>query len=95
MMTAKTSKGTKSTIVIGKFIKRIREELNLTRRQVASSLGYAWPNFVGMLETGSGKFPLDRWTRFADVLKVPRHEFLKLVITQMHPDMLPHLIFKE
>jgi transcriptional regulator with XRE-family HTH domain len=77
-------------ILVGCFIKKRRKEINMSRRDLAKKLGYQWPNFIGMLETGAAKFPVESWARYADALEVPRGKFLRLVLEEVFPDMLPY-----
>ena len=82
---------------MGEFIRERREELGMTQREFGAELGYAYGNFIGMLETGQSRFPIDKWQRYAEVLEVPREEFLRRVFEDNEDlrTMLPYLEFKS
>jgi transcriptional regulator with XRE-family HTH domain len=80
---------------LGRFIRARREELGLSQLQLARALGYKWSNFIGMIETGSAMFPFDRWDDFAKELQLPKHEFLRLVLAELFPRVLPYVEFVE
>lgn len=86
--------GDKISIKVGRTIRERREELNMTQGELAKKLGYKYSNFIGMVENGQWKFPIDRVFQFADSLDIPRHEFLRLIIGELHPDWMPYLSFK-
>jgi transcriptional regulator with XRE-family HTH domain len=80
---------------LGRFLRMRREELGLSQLQLARALGYKWGNFIGMIETGSAMFPFDRWDDFAKELQIPKHEFLRLVMSELFPKVLPYVQFIE
>jgi len=81
--------------LFGKFIRERREHLGMTLLDVAARLGYKWGNFIGMIETGAAQFPLDKWEQYAEVMEVPKHEFLRKVLEELHPRMLSYLEFRD
>ena len=81
-------------LVIGPFIRRRREEIGMTQLQLGKALGHKYGNFVGMLEKGQSPFPAEHWKKYAEVLQVPYHRFLRLVIEELYPDMLEYLKFE-
>ena len=80
---------------VGFFIKKRREKLGLSRRELAQKLGYKWPTFISMLENGAAQFPVHKWREYADVLSTPRHQFLRLVLATYFPEMLPYVVFRD
>ena len=77
------------------FIKERREELSISRDNLARMLGYKRPNMITMIENGKAGFPIDRWQIFAKALDVLKHDFLKLVLEEKYPGMLPYLRFVD
>jgi len=80
-------------LVIGPFIRKRREELGMTQLQMGKALRHRYGNFVGMIEKGQSPFPMEHWKEYADILQVPRHEFLKVVLEDLYPDTLDYLQF--
>ena len=78
---------------IGDCIKKRREELRLTQADLGKALGYRYGNFVGYLENGKAVFPLDKWEEYAAVLQIAKHQFLRIVLQDKFPSMLPYLDF--
>lgn len=80
-------------ITIGACIKKRREELKMTKSELGKALGYRYGNFIGYLENGRTVFPLDKWEEYADVLQIPKHEFLEIIFREKYPDMIKYLSF--
>lgn len=78
---------------IGSVIKKRREELKMTQSELGKALGYRYGNFIGYLENGKTVFPLDKWEEYAEVLQIPKHEFLELIFSEKYPDMMEYLSF--
>lgn len=64
---------------IGQLIRKRRQELGLSQSQLAKLVGCR-PNWISMIETGSGKFPKAKWQTFADALRIDRTAFLNLIL---------------
>ncbi len=75
---------------IGIFIKQRREELGLSRAELAKRVGHNWPNMVAMIENGNTPFPINSWEKFAEALEVSKKEFLQRVLAEKYPAMLPY-----
>jgi transcriptional regulator with XRE-family HTH domain len=82
-------------LIIGPALRERREEMGISQAQAAKALGYKYGNFIGMIETGYGRFPIDKWKEYANYFGFPKHEFLKLVLSELYPDMIPYLDFHE
>jgi len=78
---------------IGTCIKKRREELKMTQSELGKALGYRYGNFIGYLENGRTVFPLDKWEEYADVLQMPKYEFLEIIFRERYPDMLKYMTF--
>ena len=79
--------------VIGNLIYNRRTQLGMTQFEVAKALGYKHGNFIGMLEKGQSYFPVDKWQDYARVLQIKEEEFLKVVLEEVYPNMLPYFKF--
>ncbi|MFZ5786940.1 MAG: helix-turn-helix domain-containing protein [Acidobacteriota bacterium] len=64
---------------VGAFIRARRQELGLTQREIASSMGYVSLNSISNLETGREGLPAKRVYAWADILQLPRDAFFRFV----------------
>ncbi|RLA87999.1 MAG: hypothetical protein DRG20_06730 [Deltaproteobacteria bacterium] len=76
---------------LGEFLRKRRQELGLTQKQVAEALGYSFPNFISMIENGY-KVPLKRYKDFAKVLKLDERETLMRFLMIENEDAVNTLI---
>ncbi len=88
-MARRSEKPISSKIAI--FIKTRREEMGLSQAALGRFLGYRFGNYIAMIEGGNAAFPFERWRDYADALQTPRHEFLKLIIEETFPEMMPYI----
>jgi|SRR5208283_408539 len=70
---------------IGEFIRKRREEIGISRTDLAKALRYKLPNMIAMVETGATTFPLKRTPDYADALQLPLHELAREVFTETFP----------
>lgn len=75
------------TFLIGPFVKEKREELGMTQRHLGLKVGLQYGNFIGMLERGETKFPMDSWRQYAEILQVDPAEFCLLCLKELYPDV--------
>lgn len=61
-----------------------RKELGLTQAQVAQEIGVS-DFIISQIERQAIPMPLARWEQFAEVLKLDKAEFLKLVLKEQLP----------
>ena len=64
---------------VGAFLRKRREELELSQGDIIKSLGYTSRNSVSNLETGREGLPAKRIYSWADILQVPRDAFFRFV----------------
>ena len=81
--------------LIGSLIRESRVASNLSIKEVAQLVGYKNPNFLSVVERGKAPFPIQKWKEFADVLRIPREDFLAVVIEENYPSMLEYIEFKS
>ena len=65
--------------LVGNFIKKRREFLKLTQRQLSDSLGFKTSQFISNLERGIAEIPPSRVKDFAEALQMDNNEFANLV----------------
>lgn len=66
--------------LVGEFVRRRRQELNLSRAEMMRSLGYKSIMSLADVELGRVGVPFKRIYQYADFLRVPRDEFVRLVV---------------
>jgi transcriptional regulator with XRE-family HTH domain len=64
---------------VGAFLRDRRQELGLTQREIATSMGYVSLNSISNLETGREGLPAKRIYAWADILQLPRDAFFRFV----------------
>jgi len=84
-MRRKTKKQERATILarrkaVGEFVRRRRQELNLSRAEMMRFLGYKSIMSLADVELGRVGVPFKRIYQYADFLRVPREEFVRFVI---------------
>lgn len=67
--------------------------MKMTQTELGKALGYRYGNFIGYLENGKAVFPVERWEEYAEVLQIPKHEFLEILFQEKFPSMLAYLNF--
>ncbi|MFZ5835669.1 MAG: helix-turn-helix domain-containing protein [Pseudomonadota bacterium] len=70
----------------GKWLKELREDRNLTQRQLATLVGVEYYTFVSQLEAGRGRIPPDRYERWAQALDVDVTAFVKELMKYYDPE---------
>ena len=89
-----TTKITTTGGIVGGFIRERRDALGMSRADLTRVIGCS-PNLIGMIERGRVQFPFKRWMVYADALRTPRHEFLRIAVYERYPECLPYLRFEE
>lgn len=83
--------------VVGEYISRRREQLNMSRPELQKKLKQRGheiksPNYIGMVENGTTPFADNEfWEKWAEALEIPKAEFLFIVLQEQHPEYLPHI----
>lgn len=89
-MAIRPGMGTKfGRMTVAEFIEHHIELAGLKQAQVAREAGFDKPNMITMLKQGKTKVPLSRVGALADALGVSRTYFLRLVLGEYHPEVLP------
>ena len=71
--------------LIGELLKRQRERLKLSQKQISDKLNYPYFNFISMLESGASKIPL---ARIPDIVLSYslEPEFAMILTRALHPE---------
>jgi transcriptional regulator with XRE-family HTH domain len=80
--------------VVGEFVQKRREELGLTRAELARRVGCS-ANMVCLVENGIAQFPFRRWQLYSTALEVPEHQVLRLALEERYPEVLPYFEGRE
>ncbi|MGA9111883.1 MAG: helix-turn-helix domain-containing protein [Smithella sp.] len=72
--------------LIGEMLKRQRESLKLSQKQISDKLGYPYFNFISMLESGASKIPLGRVADVVEAYSLPP-EFIMILTKELHPEV--------
>jgi len=83
-----------SSSAFGQLIRRGRENLRLSRAELARRLGWSH-SFLDVLETGRRGCNLEDLSRIADTLQVDRHGFAQVYLSERHPGLYAALFGNE
>lgn len=70
---------------VGKLLKRKREELGGTQKEIARVMDYKSANYVSMLETGSSKIPFTKIPEITRAYCLDRL-YIVIIIRQLYPE---------
>jgi len=68
---------------VGEFIRTRRRELRLSQRDLVRALGYKSAVSISDVEIGRTRVPFRRMYQYADILKIPRDEFVRFVVGEL------------
>lgn len=69
----------------GRWLKKRREDCNLSQRQLADRLGLDYYTFVSQLETGRGRIPAERYADWAAALNMAPRDFVMALMPYYDP----------
>jgi transcriptional regulator with XRE-family HTH domain len=70
----------------GRWLKSVREQANLSQRQLAAAVGIDTYSFVSQLEAGRGRVPSDRYQSWAKAVGMPAAEFVRTLMRFYEPN---------
>jgi transcriptional regulator with XRE-family HTH domain len=68
---------------VGEFIRQRRRQLSLSQRDLVRALGYKSAVSISDVEIGRTRVPFRRMYQYADVLRIPRDEFIRFVVGEL------------
>ena len=83
-------------MTVGELLNNRRLAMNKTAIVLAREIGYDYPNYIYMMESGTAQIPLERMPQLIEALgftRVERVEFLKKTLQEQRPRL--YKIFKE
>jgi transcriptional regulator with XRE-family HTH domain len=78
----------------GAWLKQLRQDRNLSQRDLAKLVNVEYYTFISQIEAGKGRIPPDRYTIWADALGVDVREFVKTLLKFYDP-ITYDLLFSE
>lgn len=69
----------------GRWLKALREQANLSQRQLAEKVGAEHYTFISQLETGRGRIPPDRYYDWAEALGLSARDFVQMLLRYYDP----------
>ncbi|SDF12093.1 hypothetical protein [Limimaricola pyoseonensis] len=69
------------------FLKLALANGDLTQRKIAQKAGLPKPNVLSMMKTGETKVPLNRIPARAETCEVDAATFIRIAMTEYHPDI--------
>ena len=80
----------------GQWLKRVREERNLSQSQLAALLGSDHYTFISQIEIGRSRVPPERYRDWAKALDIDEHEFICQMLRYYDPALfsmvLPYMV---
>lgn len=72
-------------VALGHWLRSLREEQNLSQRDLASALSLDYYTFISQLENGRGKIPTHRYVEWALALGQEPKAFVKTLLKFYEP----------
>lgn len=69
----------------GLWLRELREQANLSQRDLAREVNIGYYTFISQLENGRGRLPPDRYEMWAKALKVDPKEFTRELMRYYDP----------
>jgi transcriptional regulator with XRE-family HTH domain len=79
----------------GVYIKRLREEAQLTQFELSQKLGYKLYTFISQIESGTRTVPSEHMIDWAKALKVDPKSFARTLLRHYDPALLKALFHGE
>src|SRR5262249_32695203 len=64
----------------GRWLRKRRESVGLSQRELAERVGAEYYTFISQLETGRGRIPPDRYKQWATALQMHERDFVRNVM---------------
>ena len=78
----------------GVWLRARREELNMSQRELAESVGTLYYTFISQIEGGRGRIPPERYAAWAEALKIEQRDFA-ICMLQFYEPATHALIFGD
>ena len=71
----------------GQYLKHLRQDAELTQRNLADEVGLKHYSFLSSIESGSAILPSDLYEKYAEAVGVPTDEFAKRMLMYTKPEI--------
>lgn len=78
----------------GAWLKSLREDAQLSQRELADKVGISYYTFVSQLENGRGRLPPDRYEIWAEALNIDAKIFIRELMRFYDP-VTHRLLFED
>jgi transcriptional regulator with XRE-family HTH domain len=75
----------------GAWLRQLRQDRNLSQRDLAKLVNVEYYTFISQIEAGKGRIPPDRYAVWAEALGVEVREFVKTLLKYYDPITYDHL----
>lgn len=69
----------------GAWLKQLRQDRNLSQRDLAKLVQVEYYTFISQIEAGKGRIPPDRYAIWAEALGVPTRAFVRTLLRYYDP----------
>ncbi|WP_370852998.1 helix-turn-helix domain-containing protein [Pararhizobium haloflavum] len=69
----------------GRWLRILRENENLSQRDLAKAVGIEYYSFISQLETGRGRIPPERYAAFAKAFRIDPRIFVRELMRYYDP----------
>lgn len=69
----------------GKWLRKCREALGLSQRELAEKVGIEYYSFISQIEMGTGRLPIERYEAYSQALQIPAREFTLTMLAYNEP----------
>jgi transcriptional regulator with XRE-family HTH domain len=70
---------------LGVWLKELREQADLSQRELADKLSLDYYTFISQLENGRGRIPVHRYAEWAGALGQDQRTFVKTLLSYYEP----------
>lgn len=91
---AKPEESKENRVLLGSWLRGLREKLHLSQRNLADALHLDYYTFISQLENGRGKIPAHRYTEWALALGQKPKPFVQKLLFYYEPETY-HILFDE
>ena len=78
----------------GLWLKGLREDAQLSQRELADKVGISYYTFVSQLENGRGRLPPDRYEIWSEALNIDSKNFIRKLM-QFYDPVTHRLLFEN
>ena len=81
----------RASTTAGKMIRNARIEKGWSQRELGKMLGYDYGNFVGMIEVGKSKLPIEKVPLISELLGINPKQLFREVMIDRYPEIVKYI----